>query len=223
MKTCIIIPTYNESKEIGDIIKRLRQDNLDVLVVDDGSKDKTADIARSSGAVVLVNQENEGKGAALIKGLDYALRNGFDAVITMDGDGQHSPEDVKLFINAAREQSAYVFLGNRMHKAKDMPLVRWMTNIFMSWIISKVCGQRISDSQCGFRLIKKQALEKISLESSKYEIESEMLIKASRCGFKIIPVNIQSIYQGEKSQINPFIDTLRFIRFISRHAWITKP
>ncbi|MDD5045046.1 MAG: glycosyltransferase family 2 protein [Candidatus Omnitrophica bacterium] len=222
MKTCIIIPTYNESKAIGEIIKGLAGYNLSILVVDDGSRDDTAKIAQAGGATVITNQKNEGKGASLIKGFDYALKNGFDAVITMDGDGQHSPLDVRSFLDTAEREGAQILLGNRMHKAKDMPAMRWLTNIFMSWLISRVCKQNISDTQCGFRLIRREALERMHLESAKYEIESEMLIEAARNGYKIAPVNIQSIYRGEKSQINPFTDTLRFIRFIFKQAWTTK-
>ncbi|MCM8779992.1 MAG: glycosyltransferase family 2 protein [Candidatus Omnitrophica bacterium] len=222
IKYCVVIPTYNEAKEIGAIIWRLREHNLDVLVVDDGSKDDTAKIARNAGANVLINKKNEGKGKALIKGFEWCLKNGFDAVLVMDGDGQHHPDDVKLFLDAAESKNAAFFLGNRMHSSKGMPLIRWLTNVFMSLLISCVAGQKISDSQCGFRLLKKELLQKLDLKSAKYEIESEMLIKASRLGYEIVPVNIQCIYRDQKSKISPFIDTLRFIRFIfGQIIWIS--
>jgi len=222
MKICIIIPTYNEANKIESVIQNINKNKVDVLVVDDGSKDNTATLAKNAGANVLKNEKNQGKGSALAKGFSYALKNGYDAVITMDGDGQHSPDDIKFFLeSASNNPEAHLFLGNRMHSAKNMPLVRWITNIFMSMVISCVAGQKVNDSQCGFRLIRKEALQNLRLKSAKYEIESEMLIKASRAGFKIVPVNIQSIYRGEKSQINPFIDTLRFIRFILGQIWIS--
>ena len=101
-----------------------------------------------------------------------------------------------------------------MGKAKNMPLVRYVTNKFTSWLISVIAGQRIPDTQCGFRLIKKEVLEKINLKTSNYETESEMLIKAAHLGFKIESILVNTIYSGEKSQINPFFDTLRFLRFI---------
>jgi len=222
MKICIIIPTYNEANKIESVIQNINKNKVDVLVVDDGSKDNTATLAKNAGANVLKNEKNQGKGSALAKGFSYALKNGYDAVITMDGDGQHSPDDIKFFLeSASNNPEAHLFLGNRMHSAKNMPLVRWITNIFMSMVISCVAGQKVNDSQCGFRLIRKEVLQNLRLKSAKYEIESEMLIKASRAGFKIVPVNIQSIYRGEKSQINPFIDTLRFIRFILGQIWIS--
>ncbi len=109
-----------------------------------------------------------------------------------------------------------------MLKRKDMPLLRVFTNKFMSWFISSLAGQRIPDTQCGFRLIKKDVLNKINLRTRKYETESEIIIKAARLGFKVESVPIKTVYKGEKSQINPIIDTLRFIKFISTELWITK-
>jgi hypothetical protein len=107
-----------------------------------------------------------------------------------------------------------MFIGNRLSKAQGMPWVRILTNKFMSWILSKVTKQKIPDSQCGFRLIKREVLKKLNLKSAKYEIESEVLIRASRLGFKIESVPVKTVYRGERSKINPFADTLRFIRFI---------
>ena len=215
MVACVVIPTYNESKEIGDVVRRLRQQNLEVAVIDDGSRDNTSLIARENGAVVIRNQTNEGKGASLIKGFQYAIKNNFDAVITMDGDGQHIPEEALNFIHAAEGNNAALFIGDRMTNSKGMPNVRWLTNKFMSWLISRIIGQKALDTQCGFRLIKTEALKNICLKTSKYETESEIIIKISRAGYKIESVPIKTVYKNEKSQINPFIDTLRFIKFIS--------
>lgn len=210
------MPTYNEARAIGSLIAQIRQQNLEVLVVDDGSSDGTADIARGCGAVTLQNPGNKGKGASLIKGFNYALGNDFDAVITMDGDGQHLPQDIPYFIRLAKYSENSIIIGNRMHRAMNMPWVRFITNKLMSWFISCLAKQKIFDTQCGFRLIKKEVLKKIKLTTSKYETESEVLIQASRLGFKIESVPIKTIYSGEKSQINPFVDTVRFIKFIIR-------
>jgi len=214
MKACVIIPTYNESKEISGIIKEIRKQDLDVLVVDDGSTDSTAQIAAHAGAIVLRNLINEGKGACLRKGFRYAIENDFDAVITMDGDGQHLPQDLSNFMRAAGNSKSGIFVGNRMLETKGMPWIRIITNKFMSWIISILSKQKIPDTQCGFRLINRGVFEKIELKTSKFETETEILIKASRAGFKIESVPVKTVYKGEKSQINPFIDTLRFLKFI---------
>lgn len=222
MKTCVVIPAYNEEKVIGEVVKRVRSKHLDVLVVDDGSKDNTSLIAEKCGAVVQRNDRNMGKGASLVKGFNYALGKGFDAVITMDGDGQHCAEDIENFLHSAVSCEGAIFIGDRMGQTKNMPVVRVLTNRFMSWLISCLVKQKVPDSQCGFRLIKRQVLEKIKIKTLKFEIESEMLIRAARLGFEIRSVPIKTIYSGEKSQINPFIDTLRFIKFIVRELWIMR-
>jgi len=222
VKICIVIPTYNEAKAIGSLIRKIRQQELEVVVIDDGSRDNTAEIAKDNGAIVLRNQINEGKGASLIKGFHYAVSRDFDAVISMDGDGQHLPEEIPYFIRLATYSDSGIFIGNRMPKIKTMPYIRILTNKFMSWLISLVVKQNIPDTQCGFRLIKKGVLERINLRTSKYETESETIIKASRLGFKIESIPIKTVYEGEKSQINPVIDTLRFIKFILAELWTTK-
>jgi glycosyltransferase involved in cell wall biosynthesis len=222
MKTCVIIPTYNEAKAIAGLVKEIRLQNLDVLVVDDGSSDNTSQIAEACGATVLRNQINQGKGASLIMGFNYALSRNYEAVITMDGDGQHLPEDIPYFIRLAKYSDSAIFIGNRMLKAKTIPLVRLITNRFMSWLLSCIAKQKIPDTQCGFRLIKQEVLKRVPLVTSKYETESEILVRSSRLGFKVESVPIKTIYLGEKSQINPFIDTLRFFRFLIRELWTTQ-
>ncbi|MCX5706747.1 MAG: glycosyltransferase family 2 protein [Candidatus Omnitrophica bacterium] len=222
MRICVIIPAYNESTYIASLIKEIKKYVLEVLVIDDGSSDNTRDMAKSAGANVLRNQNNEGKGASLKKGFKYALDNKFDAVITMDGDGQHPADELPYFIRLAEYSDKYIFIGNRMLKIKNMPALRILTNKFMSWFISTIAKQHIADTQCGFRLIKKEILERVVLETSKYETESEILIKAARLGFKIESIPIKTIYRGARSQINPFIDSLRFIRFIIGVLWTTK-
>ncbi|MFA5145226.1 MAG: glycosyltransferase family 2 protein [Candidatus Omnitrophota bacterium] len=216
MRTCVIIPTYNEANKIAGLLKEIAMQELDVLVIDDGSSDDTFRIAKNCGAITLRNEKNQGKGASLIKGFDYALTYGYDAVITMDGDGQHLPEDIPYFMRLAKYSDSAIFIGNRMQKVKNMPLARIITNRFMSWFLSCLANQRIPDTQCGFRLIKKEVLKRVELKTSKYETESEILIKSSRLGFKIESVSIKTIYTQEKSHINPFIDTLRFIRLVLR-------
>lgn len=221
MKPCVIIPTYNEAKAIGDLTRQIRAQDLNVIVIDDGSQDNTAKIATENGAVVLRNLNNEGKGASLIRGFHYALNHDFDVIISMDGDGQHLASDIPYFLRLAKYSESGIFIGNRMSRPKSMPWVRLWTNKFMSGLISKIAGQKIADTQCGFRLIKKEVLKRLKLVTSKYETESEVLIKASRLGFRIESVPIRTIYGEEKSQINPLLDTLRFIRFIMQELWTT--
>ena len=214
MKICIIIPTYNESRTIGGLVSDIRKQELDVFVVDDGSLDDTGRIAKDRGAGLITHAKNMGKGASLKNGFEHALKKGYSAIITMDGDGQHNPEDIARFVKKAQNTDTGIVIGNRMSDARSMPLTRRLTNRFMSYIISRFVGQHIPDSQCGFRLLKRDVLEKIKLTSLNYEIESEILIKAARKRFKIISIPIKTVYQGEASRINPIIDTLRFIRML---------
>jgi len=222
MKISVLIPTYNEAKEIARLIREIKSHNVDVLVVDDGSQDNTFEIARDAGAAVLRNQTNIGKGASLNRGFHYCLEKDYDAVITMDGDGQHRPEDLPTFITLSQNPDNQILIGNRMHWTKTMPWVRIATNKFMSWLISNLAKQRIPDSQCGFRLIKKEVLQKLNLVTNKYELESELLIKGARLGYKIQSVPIKTIYSSERSCINPVLDTLRFFRFVFREIWTTR-
>ena len=213
IKTAIVIPAHNEAKAIGPLTASVRALGYDVIVVDDGSVDGTGDLAKAAGAVVVAMPAKSGKGNALRVGFDRALKDGYGAVIAMDGDGQHAPCDIRSFVECFQKTGAQVVNGSRMHDPKGMPLLRLATNAFMSWIISLICRQQIKDTQCGFRLIAADVLKSVKLECSDFEIETELLVKASRKGFKIASVNIQSIYRNEVSKIRPFRDTLRFIRY----------
>jgi len=217
MKTCVIIPTHNECSTIAGLVAQIRALKLDVVVIDDGSTDNTAACARKEGAFVLHNSRNQGKGKALAQGFEYILKRDFDAALTMDGDGQHLPEDIPQFLRKAESDTAGLIIGNRMIDRKNMPFIRVLTNKFMSWVISRKVRQTIADSQCGFRLIKRRLLETMTLTTNKFEIESEMIFEACRKGFSVISVPIQSVYRKEKSHINPFIDTVRFFRFLFTH------
>lgn len=210
----IVIPTYNESKTIGAIVRALDQRGFRVIVVDDGSKDNTIVEANKFGAELIVHAKNAGKGRCIREGLEHAMKNNCEAVITMDGDGQHSLRDIDKFIDEYKKSGADLILGNRLHNPKKMPFVRRCTNRFMSFIISFLITEQVDDSQCGYRLVSRKGIEKMKLNTIKYEIESEIIMEVKRRGLKISSVNIDSIYEGEASQINPFLDTVRFIKFI---------
>ncbi len=210
----IVIPTYNESKTIGAIVRALEQRGFRVIVIDDGSKDNTIVEANKFGAELIAHAKNAGKGRCIREGLEYAMENNCEVVITMDGDGQHSLRDIDKFIDEYKKSGSDVILGNRLHNPKKMPFLRRCVNRFMSFIISLLIIERVDDSQCGYRLISRKGIEKMKLSTTKYEIESEMIMEAKRRGLKISSVNIDSIYEGEASQINPFLDTVRFVKFI---------
>jgi glycosyltransferase involved in cell wall biosynthesis len=215
MKIWVVIPAYNEGEVLGDLLEKLRRKGLSTIVVDDGSNDKTYEIANRQADLVIRNERNLGKGISLNRAITYLLQNtDFDYIITMDADGQHSPDDIDEFIRKANGGASFV-VGSRMNNPIGMPKIRVITNKLMSWIISKICRQKIPDTQCGFRLIRREVLEKVTIETRKFEIESEILIKSARLGFPIESIPIKSIYfKNPRSKIHPFIDTLRFFRFI---------
>ncbi|MBN1353132.1 MAG: glycosyltransferase family 2 protein [Candidatus Omnitrophica bacterium] len=223
MRACVLIPSYNEERHIGDIVRKIVGLGFEVFVIDDGSADNTGKIASENGASVTRHSTNLGKGASLKEGFDLILKTtDFDAVITMDGDGQHSPADIQKLIACAEKEDDDIIIGNRMAHTKNMPFVRLATNRFMSFLLSAICKQEIPDTQCGFRLIKRRVLEKIKLDSAKYDLESELLIKATTNNFQIGFVSIETIYTGQYSGIHPVKDTLRFFALLFK-LYLKKP
>jgi glycosyltransferase involved in cell wall biosynthesis len=213
-----LIPCYFEGKRIREVATRTLA-NLDtVLVVDDGSDDATAAQARAAGAEVIRHEVNAGKGAAIKTGLrELSGRHEIEYILVLDGDGQHLPEEIPHFLDAAERTGAAMLVGSRMNDLKAMPFVRKMTNLFMSSQISAVCGQEIPDTQCGFRMFHRELASALSEASStKYDYETEMLVIASRRGYKIAAVPVSTIYGDEKSKIHPVRDTLRFFKLMSR-------
>lgn len=211
MNLCILIPSYNEEKTIAAVVKGAKGMGFDVIVVDDGSSDNTEKAAMNAGAIVIRHRENIGKGASVNDGFDFIKnKTSFDGLIMMDGDGQHDSKDIPKFVSSAEKDGGDIIIGNRMNFARSMPFVRRVTNKFMSSVLSAMCGQHIPDTQCGFRLVRRNVIEGLNLESKKYDFESEMLIKAARKNFKITSVPIEAIYRNESSSINPLKDTFRF-------------
>ncbi len=212
----ILIPAHNEEKNIGGLVSALKKDYETVIVVDDGSRDKTNVLARDAGAVVLTHPVCRGKGEALKTGFAYVLSHRIPAVLTMDGDGQHPVSDVRSFTDAYRKNgNISMWVGKRKIKGTGMPLIRRLTNVSMSLVISLFSGQWIPDTQCGFRLIKRDIIEKVNLRTSHFETESELLIKSGWYGFRISSVTISTVYSDEKSKINPNTDTIRFFKMLA--------
>lgn len=216
--TIVVIPSYNEARTIGGIVRDTVNMGLDVLVIDDGSSDHTERIALDNGAMVIRHTHNLGKGYSVREGIKDVLEKlKYDWMVMMDGDGQHHTEDIPVLMDATKEEGVDIVMGNRMDAAHSMPSVRYLTNRFMSWVLSCMCGQHMPDTQCGFRLIRVEALKKLSLTSEKYDIESEMLIRAAEIDMKIVSAPIRTIYGDETSEIHPVHDTIRFFSLISRH------
>lgn len=217
-----LIPAYYEEAQIQAVARRALAQLDHVLVLDDGSTDRTAEEARKAGAEVIRHEKNQGKGAAIKTGLRELMARGFLGVLILDGDGQHLPEEIPGFLEEANRTGAELVVGTRMSDTRKMPWLRKMTNRFMSSQISRLCGQPVPDSQCGFRMILREVIPYLFCESNNYEYETEMLLIASREGFRIASVPVSTIYGDERSKIHPVRDTIRFFKLISRYKALPK-
>lgn len=216
MATGVILPAYNAARFIEQVIADIRRakPEMRILVVDDGSNDSTGDVARATGVDVRTHDPNRGKGAALATGFAWALEEGLDWVFTMDSDGQHRPEEMAGFIEAAAAGNFDVVVGNRMDERADMPWLRAKTNLFTSWVVSKLAGVPIPDSQNGYRLFRVSCLDGLVLKTTRYDTESEVLVRLARRGCIIGSAPTTTVYGDENSSINPIIDTGRFFRLV---------
>jgi glycosyltransferase involved in cell wall biosynthesis len=214
---CVLLPGYREEGRIGKVVKAVLEQGCDVVVVDDGSPDATAAEAGAAGAIVLRHPENRGKGAALETGFAYAREHGYGFVITMDSDGQHDPKDMPAIIKAHLEDGFPVVVGNRMWDTDKMPLVRRLTNWFMSWLLSREMGQFVPDTQSGYRLYASEVLEMLKTNSGRFAAESEVLLGLAEKGIRIGAAPIQVIYSDEKSKIHPVRDTIRFFSMLREY------
>ncbi|HKP03464.1 MAG TPA: glycosyltransferase family 2 protein [Chthoniobacterales bacterium] len=212
-----IIPAYLEEKHVGDVARRTLAQLDQVLVVDDGSPDATAENARASGAQVIVHEQNRGKGESIKTGLRHWLERGYEYVMILDGDGQHLPEEIERFLAAAAATSAGLLIGTRMNDVRDMPRLRRAVNRYMSRKISRVCGQDVPDTQCGFRMVHRSVIPELLGGADRFDYETEMLIIASRKGCRIESVPITTVYSDEVSSIHPVRDTLRFFKLMRRY------
>lgn len=213
----VLIPAYNEERHIFGVVSAVRALGYPVLVVDDGSSDRTAELARQAGAEVIVHCPNRGKGAALRTGFSRFLEGPERGLIVMDADGQHEAESLPAFERALTDGVLDVAVGNRMDRTAGMPGVRVATNRFMSWLISAVAGQRIEDTQCGYRAYRRAVIERLRLTTDHFETETEILFEAGRMGFRIGSVPVRTVYADEKSSIRPVRDTARFFAYLLRY------
>jgi glycosyltransferase involved in cell wall biosynthesis len=212
-----IIPAYLEEKHIADVARRTLRQLDNVVVVDDGSVDATAERARQGGADVIIHEQNRGKGESIKTGFKHWLDRGLAYVIVLDGDGQHLPEEIDRFLAAASSGIGELLVGTRMNDVSKMPLLRRAVNRYMSRKISRACGQEIPDTQCGFRMVHRSIMSNLLGGTERFDYETEMLILASRAGCRIASVPISTVYSDEVSSIHPVRDTLRFFKLMRRY------
>ncbi len=211
MKVGVLICAYNEEKHIRKVANGCLKQIKNVIVVDDGSSDKTLNELKKTKAKILNHKTNKGKGEALKTGFRYALKNKYDYLILMDGDGQHDPKEISKFLEAIKGNPDLI-IGCRMKRHSNMPYTRRISNFVTSAIISTKGGTWIKDTQSGYRAIKVNYLKKLNLRGKKYDLESEMLNKMMKRKAKIWGIQIKTIYADEKSSISPIKDSYRFIK-----------
>ena len=250
MKTFLIIPAYNEEKRIGAVVEESKKFIDDIVVVDDGSTDKTYFAAKSegvrtprqkaglpcqrsetpyrkpqvaihpylddaglsgTGVTVLRHEINLGKGAALTTGCEYAFLNGAEAIIMMDSDGQHRPEDLPKFLKALNEGHKLI-IGSR-YLGMGMPLVRIIGNKFASFIICRFFGIYATDLICGFRAFTKDAYKKIKWESTGYGVETEMIARAGLSKIPLLEVPVQTVYIDKYKGVS-FFDAYKILFWV---------
>jgi len=217
----VVIPAYNESATIADVARRALRQGLPVVVVDDGSTDGTGAALAGLPVRVLKNRHNVGKGSSLWRGMRYALELGVTGVITLDGDGQHAPEDISRLVRVAHAHPQEIIIGARLGRRQRAPRARYLANRLADFCIGWAAGQPFDDSQSGFRVYPASLLARIAVRHGPtrgFVFESEMLIAAARLGIHVRSVPVESIYPlvARPSHFRPVRDTARIGRMV---AW----
>lgn len=199
MKIFVVVPLYNEEKHIVEVLKGISKYKLPIIVVDDGSGDSSKSKVKNSKIreiKLLEHEINLGKGAAMNTGAEYAFSKGADAIIFMDADGQHAPNDLKLFINTLKSQKYDIVFGSRNY-GYGVPLVRYLGNKFASLLISALFGVYITDFICGYKGLTKKAYKEIQWESDGYGVETEIAALTGKRGLNFTEVQVETIYHDK--------------------------
>jgi glycosyltransferase involved in cell wall biosynthesis len=221
-RIAVLIPAYNAAETLHGVIEGIKGYLSSILVVDDGSTDATSAIASAAGVCVLRHHTNRGKGVALRTGFWFLLHQGYDAIITMDADGQHDPSFIPLFIDASEEGKVDIVIGSRAQEFYAMSWLRRFWNRLGVKAVSKLIGIPLTDTQSGYRLIKSEVLKGLPLRAAGYEIELELLIKACKRGHRVveIPVTTHFIDGRHSSHFRPVRDTWLVCRtFLQEFFW----
>jgi glycosyltransferase involved in cell wall biosynthesis len=220
MKIVAVIPAYNEAPTIRDVAARTLRVVPDVIVVDDGSTDGTSKELAGLSLAVLSNPVNLGKGASLWRGFAAALAEGADAVVTLDGDAQHRPEDIPRLVDAWQAQPGRIVIGARLWDKGKVPPLRYFGNRFANFWVAWAAGCPVTDSQSGFRVYPATILRHVRVfhgPNARFAFESEILIEAGRAGVRSAAVPIAAIYppNARASHYRSAVDTARIVRMIT--------
>lgn len=221
MNITVLIPAYNEAKTIRAVAQAALEQCPNVIVVDDGSQDGTARQLDGLPLTLLVNPVNLGKAGSLWRGMQEALKTGAEAVVTLDGDGQHDPRDIPRLLDVARRYPNHVVIGARLHEKDNIPKRRYYANRFANFWIAWAAGYPIADSQSGFRYYPAKLLRQVHPDHERrhsFVFESEILIDGGRRGIKSVATPIAAVYNegARASHFRPVLDILRITRMV---AW----
>ncbi len=210
--TCVI-PAYNEDEIIGDVVKAVREECSQIIVVNDGSTDDTHRNAERAGALVIDHTVNLGTGASEEIGIKASLLLGADVIVTLDADGQHDPSEIPRLLEPIQSGEADMVIGSRFLQPEGtMPLLKRVGNSILTHLTSILCGAEITDSQSGFRALTRQTAEDMNDLPNDYSWASEMIAKAHRRGFRIREVPVRTIYdQYSSSKGTNIFDGLRIL------------
>lgn len=218
MKIAAVIPAYNVQDTVKKVVEGMRDLVDEVIVVNDASRDETYEILKSLNVTVLNHRKNTGLGGALRDGFKEALKRGFDVIVTLDSDGQHDPSDLKSLLQRLKSNQVDVIIGSRLINNADwsgFPPHRLYGNQILTWLTNLAIGHKATtDSQSGYRVLRRRVLENTRLTGKRMEIASEIIFEAATQGFKIDEVAIRPTYDKEKSNVRLVIDTLRILALL---------
>lgn len=201
-RVCVVVPAYNEATVIGEVVKSAREVflkskkayDIDIVVVNDGSKDKTANEAKKGGAIVINHILNSGAGSATLTGLAYARQHNYDIAATMDADGQHAPDDVLEGIKSIDQGNADLLIGSRLIDSRGMSKIKVLGNKGLSLFTYLLFGINVTDSQSGLRIFSRRAIDGLQWKSTGYEFCSEMIWRAKQARMSVSEYPIKAIY-----------------------------
>ncbi len=215
----VVIPAFNVEETIGSLIEDIITQGAgpeNIIVVNDGSFDKTGEIVGCFDVTLVTHKKNLGKGAALKHGFEVARSKHINRVFTLDADGQHKAAEMNGFL---KDKDKFDMIIGFRYNMKSMPKLRQLVNRTTSLVVSLLADSHLVDVQCGFRFIDLAIFDRLILRTNNYQTESEMVIKAARLKYRIGSMPITTVYDKEKSHIKPFIDTLRFLMMAVGFLW----
>jgi glycosyltransferase involved in cell wall biosynthesis len=221
-KVCILIPAYNAELTIGSVLEKIQPIEIDTIVVDDGSSDRTKKVTSEYEVHLLEHPCNLGKGAALRTGFQYILQRDYQVVVTLDADGQHDPSEIPFLLRVFQSVKPDILIASRAGEFEKMTFLRRFWNRLGAKAVARLCHSDITDSQSGFRLIRAEVLKGVVLSTSRFETELELLIKACKRGFSVlcVPIKTPRIDGSASSHFRPVIDTWQecklFLRILFR-------